>query len=1571
MFTLTKAGIESPIAAAGPLTTATLPDGSHTVVASSSLEMVDLGNGQYLVAGTEDVGINAWPGLPQQTDSLLQVFGATGTAAGPAIRLAAAYQGQPTLAGTQGAAQIAASDDGSFIAVWDNASIPAVVDPPGPAEPYLTLVTDYSSYISVFSANGAQISQVAVPDSNWTGLIDVVELSGNNGYAVVFGGAAGITARRLDTLGNTIGSDTIVSSNSTADGIVATGLTLSTGAPGYVVGWWDAAQYWLPPGGNFHAQVFAADGARVGAEIVIPAQFTANLGEGWGTATSFADSGTVSIAALPDGKFVVAWSALNTSMYVGSGGESHNVWVQLFDDTGTALTSPVRANADMARYTNAAVTALPDGRFVVAYDKKNFQGASLGRVSQVFDVGGAPAALFGAGNDTVDFNVLSAKQQAAIAAGSNLYSSGAGADTVWLPDSRNMSAIKFSSTATFFGEDGDDGIIGGDSANKIDGGAGDDTIMGSPGADNLFGGDGADTFDFQAGRFGGFSGFAAGTKQSIDGGNQASGRQDSLLLPGSADDYTFKVTGAATWPASSVEIATKAGNKDGLPAGISLLTKDIEKVQFATGPANAVQLSGDHVAIEMLTLALEVYGPLKPLAHNAEPLNIAGSPALSDATRAARGRFWHAVSAVELGMRSADFSSGPLHYSFVDGLYSALGTSGSLFGDTSEANAMVLSGLVDNKRTLAVVFRGTDQLADFGDYLNFASHYAKYQPLMQALHDYVNAGQIDRILVSGHSLGAGMVQYFMREFPDTASLSVRAYTDGSPGSDEISAPATDDRILNFVNRDDPIPLVPDLTSPLGKLALGSIVTGMGLISPFAGAAGIIDGVLVTAKEKFRIGTDVIIDKSYGVSPNYSVEQGHSAVGYLSDVAALTQEASRSIPFSKSDLGKALQNDTPYTGPSGRIALGTDANDIITARPSHDLVLGSGGGDRIIGEELVSIIQPGLPHIDAGDGGDTLVLSGYSSTQFDWSPDPTGTSNDLIYKYDLLGLLDGRRMIARLYGIERLQFSDGVFDANGNKLVAQIALAGTQILTVDPSFGYTTAGDGDMIIKGSLSGDAIYAGKGNKTILAGGGDDTIILTAGSSSAPAAAINMIDGGAGADLMIADAGANTFVVDNVGDVVIGGNDVDTIWSSVNYRLGEDVEELFLKSNALQGVGNALANTITGNSGANSLTGEAGDDTLDGGKGTDTLIGGAGDDTYIVDNVKDAVVEQPDEGTDTVKSSVSHTLAGDVENLVLLGTAALKGAGNALANTITGNSGKNVLDGGAGDDKLVGGKGDDTYVVDSALDSVVEVDLEGIDTVQAGVTYTLSAYVEKLVLTGGGMIDGTGNGIDNLLTGNAFDNRLSGAAGNDKLVGGAGRDTLVGGTGDDTLDGGLGLDIADYADASSGVTVSLAKTTAQDTIGAGIDAIRNVEDLGGSIHGDKLTGSASANLLLGRAGDDVLSGGLGMDTLLGGADADAFLFESVLGKTNIDLIEDFLVGTDTIWLDDKIFAKLSGMTVLDAGSFVTGTAALDANDYILYDSLTGALFYDKDGNGSGAAAQFAILQGAPVIGASSFLVV
>jgi Ca2+-binding RTX toxin-like protein len=159
----------------------------------------------------------------------------------------------------------------------------------------------------------------------------------------------------------------------------------------------------------------------------------------------------------------------------------------------------------------------------------------------------------------------------------------------------------------------------------------------------------------------------------------------------------------------------------------------------------------------------------------------------------------------------------------------------------------------------------------------------------------------------------------------------------------------------------------------------------------------------------------------------------------------------------------------------------------------------------------------------------------------------------------------------------------------------------------------------------------------------------------------AANRLDGRGGADIMRGGKGDDTYVVDNSQDVVTEGpaEGFDIVLSSASFALPVNVEGLTLLGNAnISGTGNGLNNSITGNSG---------DNVLDGGAGADVLAGSAGNDTYLLD-ATDTVVENAEEGTDSVVAGFTYVLGTNVENLTLTGADSVNGTGNDLNNVLLG---------------------------------------------------------------------------------------------------------------------------------------------------------------------------------------------------------------------------------------------------------------------------------------------------------------
>jgi Ca2+-binding RTX toxin-like protein len=178
---------------------------------------------------------------------------------------------------------------------------------------------------------------------------------------------------------------------------------------------------------------------------------------------------------------------------------------------------------------------------------------------------------------------------------------------------------------------------------------------------------------------------------------------------------------------------------------------------------------------------------------------------------------------------------------------------------------------------------------------------------------------------------------------------------------------------------------------------------------------------------------------------------------------------------------------------------------------------------------------------------------------------------------------------------------------------------------------------------------------------------------------------------------------------------------------------------------------------------------------------------------------------------------------------------------------------------------------------------------------------------------------------------------------------DTLEGDSGNNVLAGGEGIDTLSYEHAASGVTVSLAINSPQDTGGAGTDKLSGFENLTGSASGDVLTGSSGANVLSGLAGNDTLKGGGGADTMIGGAGIDKFLFTATAdsGPSAPDLIADFVHGVDIIDLS-AIDANSSSKAKGDqAFSFDGQNSNVVANSVTWYESSDNTIVQaDVDGN-------------------------
>lgn len=448
-------------------------------------------------------------------------------------------------------------------------------------------------------------------------------------------------------------------------------------------------------------------------------------------------------------------------------------------------------------------------------------------------------------------------------------------------------------------------------------------------------------------------------------------------------------------------------------------------------------------------------------------------------------------------------------------------------------------------------------------------------------------------------------------------------------------------------------------------------------------------------------------------------------------------------------------------------------------------------------------------------------------------------------------------------------------------------------------------DNDEQLIGGSEENTINGNGGADTLNGGGGDDTLNGGAGNDILIGGRDNdLLNGGSGVDRVIDSGNLTKFTVTN--DRLIGSG-VDVLVSIEQVQLtGGDGKNMLDASAFTAGSvnfnGGGDDDTLLGGGQNDRLAGGDGFDYLDGGKGQDVMIGGNGGDTYTVDDSGDIVIETNTLDYDVVNASASFTLGKNLESLVLKGTAAINGTGNALDNlligngannTLTGAGGHDTLDGGKGVDTLIGGAQDDVYIVDRVGDVIIDPSATDFDLVKSSANkYTLSANLENLLLIDNG-IQGIGNALGNQIAGNGLNNILSGGGGSDSLNGNSGDDTMDGGDGQDYLYGGLGNDI--------------------------------------------INGGSGDDYIDGDVGNDIENGGAGKDSFNDAFGNDTYVFQyGQSASLDPDQIDNFTLGSDKI--------DLLGMDGGALGRPGSLTRAGIINDFGLSIEALAQIFSDAD---------------------------
>lgn len=586
-------------------------------------------------------------------------------------------------------------------------------------------------------------------------------------------------------------------------------------------------------------------------------------------------------------------------------------------------------------------------------------------------------------------------------------------------------------------------------------------------------------------------------------------------------------------------------------------------------------------------------------------------------------------------------------------------------------------------------------------------------------------------------------------------------------------------------------------------------------------------------------------------------------------------------------------------------LGGAGYDDLTGGSGSDTLSGGGGRNTLKGGDgYDTLYSIGIDTVDGGAGYDSWVGDYAGQTNFTYVSDGSyalsnGTRVQNVEDFTLTTQSgDDNFSVALLNGVESYQ-SFSIYAGEGFDRMS-IDWSGGRYAQSGSWYGASA-----LFLRNGMTSDQIFAdGIDQLTLKLGGGNDQFEFSNG--------VAQIDGGGGMDRAIANFQFST--------------------ADISFRLNEAAGGV----STFIGQGSTLTNVeavgITAGSGNDVLTGGKYDDGLTGGAGSDMIDGGAGND-YL----------DGGDGIDTL-SYLSAT-AGITVSLRVTGAQATGGAGNdnisgfenihgsRYTDHLTGDNGNNVIDGWWGGDTMVGLRGDDIYIVDHALDNVVEVAGQGNDMIYSFVSYSLVGRdVETLVLSGDGALNATGNDLANVLIGNADANALNGGAGADVLNGGGGADTMYGGYNDDIyyVDNGGDIVLEKIAKGYDTVVSSIGYRLSDNVealklvgLTAGVDAhgngLNNLIDASG-VTGPlaagtviRLYGEAGNDRLIGSQFGDVLDGGAGADTMFGGHGNDIFHVDNAGDKVTEALGQGYdtvITNIDYRLADNVEALKVAGVT-------------------------------------------------------------
>ncbi|MGO4706075.1 cadherin domain-containing protein [Microvirga sp. 2MCAF38] len=593
----------------------------------------------------------------------------------------------------------------------------------------------------------------------------------------------------------------------------------------------------------------------------------------------------------------------------------------------------------------------------------------------------------------------------------------------------------------------------------------------------------------------------------------------------------------------------------------------------------------------------------------------------------------------------------------------------------------------------------------------------------------------------------------------------------------------------------------------------------------------------------------------------------------------------------------------------------------------------GSNNTIINNGVISTQRfEAILLFDSGASGNKILNTGTIIGGYD-NPDGTG-AQVAINGYGVNEYIKNQGLIV---GDIRLRHGDDIYDGRGGSVFG----------IVDLSFGNDTA----------------YGGANNEIISAGAGDD-----------------YIDGGEGTDtyIPILDQPISAIV-----DLRISGP------QNIGLGLGSDVIRNIENITTFGG-----ADHLIGNDAANFLSAGDGNDTLEGGLGNDTLDAGAGVDTVVYSGSANAKVDlrgQQGFASDTgygfdVLLGIENVITGDGNDRIF---------GNEEANLLIGGGGNDTLAGERGDDTLDGGTGTNTAYFFGTSDQATyhnngdgtwtTTGIDGTDLLKnirileyrdksivlwnaAPTSLGLSSsFVAEDALAGTivaslSATDTDGDVLTYSLTSSDGPFRIDGT--NLVLTGSLDHETRANHSLTVLAKDAYGGQVSKTFTIEVGDVVETTPFTLYGTPG--------VDFLQGEAGNDVLYGYDGNDTLRGEAGNDKLYGGAGNDVLVGGDGQDIFVFDTKPNKrTNVDKIVDFSVAADTLHLAKSIFKTLTKTGVLKKEWLYIGSSAHDADDRLIYNKKTGALYYDADGTGGAAQVQIATLSKNLMLTSKDFFVV